>query len=191
MSEVRPWGLIGNAVVGEMNQTSRCMREPHVTLAITRNGEHSSARRARDGMEPVMLEISNRPDSGHPDPAALVLEKRTAREADTVDLVRGSHRRSGRRRCLLLPRWKQRFPVHPDVSIFPAIDAINGPKPDAAICRAEHRQHPQAREALLKGQGCDGKFAKAIEAGVGRHPDVPFAVLKQACDAVTRQAVRL
>src|SRR4051812_13652262 len=98
MSEARPRGLINDSIVGEMKQTSRRVREPHIPLQIASNGVHSSARYAGYGVEPAIVEVSNGPHRGHPDPVTFIFEKRTAREADTVHRVHVAGGSSSRRR---------------------------------------------------------------------------------------------
>src|SRR3954464_8061476 len=98
MSEARPRGLINDSIAGEMKQTSRRVREPHMPLQIARKGVDSAAGYAGYGVEPAIVEVSHGTHGGHPDPVTFVFEKRPARQADTVDRVHVAGRSRNRRR---------------------------------------------------------------------------------------------
>src|SRR6516225_1537177 len=77
-----------------------------------------------------------------------------------------------------------------NLSIVPSVQATTSGQPDASIPVCQNRPYFVIRQPLAYSKRGDGKVAKAVQTIFGSYPNIPFTVLKECVDVLTREAVR-
>ena len=137
-------------------------RKPDVACIVPGNGIDLGAGYPIYGHEPAVVEPGQSMTCKHPDAPDMIL-------------VHGLHH---------VIRQSIGFTEYGGFSFLPSRQTVASGHPSAAICRRDYGINVIAGQTLFRRNSSDGEFSKPIKSPSSGHPDIPFTILKKACDDV-------